>query len=116
VKKETIGERLRRLRVERGLSQRQLSTDRAGYAYISRIEAGTRNPSVKVLRELADKLGVNAHYLETGEQDLEWVLEPISEILLGVVARAAVAHEKENAWPEYGDAFQESLRRFKELV
>ena len=36
------------------------------YAYISRIEAGTRQPSVKALRMLARKLGVSADYLETG--------------------------------------------------
>lgn len=63
---ETIGERLRRLRRERGLSQRQVSSPGVSYAYISRIEAGTRQPSVKALRKLAGKLGVSAEYLETG--------------------------------------------------
>jgi tetratricopeptide (TPR) repeat protein len=63
---ETIGERLRRLRHERGLSQRELSAPGVSYAYISRIEAGTRQPSVKALRKLARKLGVTADYLETG--------------------------------------------------
>jgi transcriptional regulator with XRE-family HTH domain len=63
---ETIGERLRRLRRERRLSQRQVSSPGVSYAYISRIEAGTRQPSVKALRKLAGKLGVSAEYLETG--------------------------------------------------
>lgn len=63
---ETIGERLRRLRLERGLSQRELSARGVSYAYISRIEAGARRPSVKALRLLARKLGVSAEYLETG--------------------------------------------------
>ena len=63
---ETIGERLRRLRLERGLSQRELSAPGVSYAYISRIEAGARRPSVKALRLLARKLGVSAEYLETG--------------------------------------------------
>ncbi len=63
---ETIGERLRRLRLERGLSQRELSSPGVSYAYISRIEAGTRQPSVKALRKLARKLGISAEYLETG--------------------------------------------------
>ena len=36
------------------------------YAYISRIEAGARRPSVKALRQLARKLGVSVEYLETG--------------------------------------------------
>jgi tetratricopeptide (TPR) repeat protein len=63
---ETIGERLRRLRRERGLSQRDLSAPGVSYAYISRIEAGARRPSVKALRLLAGKLGVSPDYLETG--------------------------------------------------
>src|SRR6476619_4512258 len=63
---ETIGERLKRLRLERGLSQRELAAPGVSYAYISRIEAGTRQPSVKALRRLAGKLGVSADYLERG--------------------------------------------------
>src|SRR5688572_9021754 len=65
---ETIGVRLRRLRLERRLSQRELSAPGVSYAYISRIEAGTRQPSVKALRKLAAKLGVSADYLETGSE------------------------------------------------
>src|SRR3989440_2719825 len=65
---ETIGQRLRRLRTERRLSQRELSSPGVSYAYISRIEAGTRQPSVKALRMLARKLGVSAGYLETGSE------------------------------------------------
>jgi transcriptional regulator with XRE-family HTH domain/uncharacterized protein HemY len=63
---ETIGRRLRRLRLERGVSQRELSGPGITYAYISRIEAGTRQPSVKALRMLARKLNVSAEFLETG--------------------------------------------------
>jgi transcriptional regulator with XRE-family HTH domain len=63
---ETVGARLRRLRVEQGFSQRDLSEPGITYAYISRIEAGARTPSVKALRRLAKKLGVTPEYLETG--------------------------------------------------
>jgi tetratricopeptide (TPR) repeat protein len=65
---ESIGQRLRRLRHERGLSQRELASPGVSYAYISRIEAGARRPSVKALRMLAKKLGVSADYLETGSE------------------------------------------------
>jgi len=63
---EAIGKRLRRLRLERRLSQRDLSSPGVSYAYISRIEAGARSPSVKALRKLAERLGVSVDYLETG--------------------------------------------------
>ena len=63
---EGVGARLKRLRVARGFSQRDLSSPGVSYAYISRIEAGARTPSVKALRKLAQKLGVSVEYLETG--------------------------------------------------
>lgn len=65
--RETVGRRLRRLREERGLSQRDLQSEGVSYAYISRIEAGTRRPSLRTLRTLADRLGTTALYLETGD-------------------------------------------------
>jgi transcriptional regulator with XRE-family HTH domain len=63
---ETIGERLHRLRRERGLTLRQLGGADVSHAYISRIEAGTRAPSVAVLRTLAARLDVSADLLEHG--------------------------------------------------
>jgi transcriptional regulator with XRE-family HTH domain len=65
---ESVGARLRRLRLERGISQRDLSSPGVSYAYISRIEAGARTPSVKALRKLARKLAVSVEYLETGNE------------------------------------------------
>jgi transcriptional regulator with XRE-family HTH domain len=65
---ESVGQRLRRLRLERGLSQRDLAGPGVSYAYISRIEADARRPSVKALRKLATALGVTAEYLETGSE------------------------------------------------
>jgi len=65
----TIGERIRQRRVELGLSQRDLAEPGVSYAYISRIEANTRRPSVHALRKLAPKLQVSTHWLENGEED-----------------------------------------------
>ncbi|TMK89991.1 MAG: helix-turn-helix domain-containing protein [Actinobacteria bacterium] len=63
---ETIGQRLRRLRLEKGMSQRDLAGPGVSYAYISRIEGGQRQPSLRAIRVLARKLGLSAQYLETG--------------------------------------------------
>jgi transcriptional regulator with XRE-family HTH domain len=65
-RQETIGGRVRRLRLERGLSQRQLAGPGTSYAYLSRIESGQRQPSLKALRAIAAKLDVSPEYLETG--------------------------------------------------
>ncbi len=66
--REDVGARLKRLRLDRGLSQRDLSSPGVSYAYISRIEAGARTPSVKALRKLAQRLNVSVEYLETGRE------------------------------------------------
>jgi transcriptional regulator with XRE-family HTH domain len=66
-RREGIGARVKRLRLDRELSQRDLSSPGISYAYISRIEAGARTPSVKALRRIAGKLGVTVELLETGE-------------------------------------------------
>ena len=65
---EDVGTRLKRLRRERGLTQRELASPGVSYAYISRIEAGARMPSVKALRKLAPRLRVSVEYLETGSE------------------------------------------------
>ena len=61
-----VGERLRRARDAAGLSQRRLSFTGCSPAYISRIEAGDRIPSLQLLRELGRRLGVSEDYLATG--------------------------------------------------
>lgn len=63
---ESIGARVRRLRLARGLSQRQLASHGVSSAYISRIESGQRTPSVRAIRLLARRLGVTPEYLESG--------------------------------------------------
>jgi len=65
---ETIGQRLKRLRTERGLHQTDIAGPGVGSAYISRIEEGERNPSLAALRLLAQKLDVTLEHLETGRE------------------------------------------------
>src|SRR2546429_5047449 len=64
---ETIGQRLKRLREERHLSQREISGPGASYGYVSKVENDIRKPTKKALRVFAERLGVGAHYLETGD-------------------------------------------------
>jgi tetratricopeptide (TPR) repeat protein len=61
-----VGKRLREARERAGLSQRQLSFEGCSPAYISRIEAGERIPSLQLLREMGRRLGVSEDWLATG--------------------------------------------------
>jgi tetratricopeptide (TPR) repeat protein len=66
-----VGRRLREARERAGLSQRQLSFPGCSPAYISRIEAGDRIPSLQLLREMGRRLGVSEDYLATGTERSE---------------------------------------------
>jgi transcriptional regulator with XRE-family HTH domain len=66
-----VGRRLRDARIEAGFSQRQLSFPGCSAAYISRLEAGDRVPSLQLLRKLAQKLNADEQYLATGEERIE---------------------------------------------
>ena len=54
-----LGRNVRAIRIEQGLSQEELSF-RAGLkrSYLSDLERGTRNPSVRALGRIADALGI----------------------------------------------------------
>lgn len=105
--REPIGVRLRRLRLERDLSQRELASPGVSYAYISRIEAGTRRPSVKALRMLARKLGVSPEYLETGSELRE---VDQRELELGdAELRLRIGGEADEAWSLFQRLLDESL-------
>src|SRR5919199_4578673 len=67
-----VGLRLKAARERVGLSQRQLAFVGCSPAYISRIEAGDRIPSLQLLRELGRRLGVSADYLATGGEETRW--------------------------------------------
>src|SRR4051794_11834319 len=61
-----VGQRLRAAREAAGLTQRQLAFPGCTNAYISRVEAGMRIPSLQVIREFSRRLHVSAEYLATG--------------------------------------------------
>jgi len=62
----TLGQRLRALRREQGLSQSDLAGDLVSPSYVSLIESGQRSPEREVLEGLARKLGCSVLYLESG--------------------------------------------------
>jgi transcriptional regulator with XRE-family HTH domain len=62
----SLGQRLRALRIERGLSQADLAGDLVSPSYVSLIEADRRSPERDVLDGLARRLGCSALFLESG--------------------------------------------------
>jgi transcriptional regulator with XRE-family HTH domain len=66
-----VGRRLKEARLAAGMSQRALSLPGCSSAYISRLEAGDRVPSLQLLRKLAAKLSVNEEYLARGVARVE---------------------------------------------
>ena len=66
-----VGARLRAAREAAGLSQRELAFPGCSAAYISRIERGERIPSLQVMRELAQRLGVTDAELAYGHTRID---------------------------------------------
>jgi transcriptional regulator with XRE-family HTH domain len=63
---KAVGERIRRARLDAGLRQRDLAFQGCTPAYISRVEAGARIPSLQLLEEIGRRLGVSAVFLARG--------------------------------------------------
>jgi transcriptional regulator with XRE-family HTH domain len=65
---ENLGERLRRLRMDKKMSMRELSAEiDLSTAYICRLEHNERRPSFRAITQLAGVLEVSPMELETGE-------------------------------------------------
>ena len=62
-----LGTRLRQLRVAAGLTQSDLAGERFSKEYVSQIERGKTRPTPQTLGWIAERLGVDVSYLETGQ-------------------------------------------------
>jgi transcriptional regulator with XRE-family HTH domain len=63
---KSVGRRLKDARTKAGLSQCQLAFPGCTAAYISRLEAGARIPSLQMVNQLAARLDVTGSWLATG--------------------------------------------------
>lgn len=64
---EQFGRKLRAHRLERGLSQEELAEASGLHrTYISGLESGARNPTIKIVVQLAKSLGITASELLEG--------------------------------------------------
>lgn len=63
---ETLGQRIHRLRKQRGMSLAKVSNPDFSRAFMSQIELGRAQPSMRVLRVIAGRLGTEVDYLLDG--------------------------------------------------
>ena len=83
----TLGQRLRQARVARGLTQSELAENRFSKQYVSQLERDQLRPTAATLEWLAERLGVDASYLDTGVDGRD------RERIESVVGRAEAAVE-----------------------
>jgi len=62
----SLGDRVRELRLSRGLTQEELAATRFSKEYLSQIERGRARPTSATIAWLARRLGADADYLEHG--------------------------------------------------
>ena len=107
----TLGERIRRLRTERGLSLAKVARGDFSRAFLNQVEMGRSRPSPRLLALIAARLGTSVEYLLEGSQpgvEAEIRLERARILLAGGHARRALEEARpllESAeWPLGSDA------------
>ena len=107
---DSLGARIRKLRRERGVSLAKIGGGDFTRAFLSQVELGRAQPSLRVLRVIADRLGTHVDYLLEGrspELDRELALERARVLLLrGEPKRALLSLRGLDAaaWPVGTDA------------
>lgn len=102
---ETLGQRIRRIRKQRGLSLAKVGRNDFTRAWLSQIELGKAGPSTRLLRVIAERLGTPVEYLLEGREDSverELALEKGRVLLLrGEPRRALLALRPAVDWLEW---------------
>ena len=62
----SLGDRIRQLRINRGMTQTELAGERFSKEYLSQIERGKTRPTDETVSWLAARLGVDSGFLESG--------------------------------------------------
>jgi transcriptional regulator with XRE-family HTH domain len=91
---ETLGQRIRRLRHDRGMSLAKVSGGDFSRAFLNQVELGRSQPSTRVLRVIAGRLGTEVDYLLEGRQpamERELALEKARVLVARGHARRALA-------------------------
>jgi tetratricopeptide (TPR) repeat protein len=98
---------MKRLRLARGMTQKELADPKYSYAYVSTIEAGRRTPSREAIEHFATRLGVTPDELLTGRPA---DLTPQLELRLMEARVAASAGRSDEADRELNAIAKEAKR------
>jgi transcriptional regulator with XRE-family HTH domain len=108
---ETLGQRIRRVRQEQGMSLARVSGEDFSRAFLNQVELGKSQPSTRVLRVIAGRLGTRVDYLLDGGRpglEKELALEKGRVLLARGDARRALLALRPAAsstdWPLGSDA------------
>lgn len=108
---ETLGERIRRLRHDRGMSLAKVSGADFSRAFLNQVELGRSQPSTRVLRVIAGRLGTEVDYLLEGRLpgvERELALEKARVLVARGQARRALdalgTAAESSEWPLGTDA------------
>ncbi|MFC7760297.1 helix-turn-helix domain-containing protein [Catellatospora bangladeshensis] len=93
-----FGRQLRAFRLERGLSQAEVADAQISTAYLSRLESGARQPTVKVFEYLLERLGLTAAaFRPAGRDQLSTLLATVASSDTGTVDAAELARSLQQA-------------------
>src|SRR6202171_6120753 len=119
---ESLGERIRRLRQDRGMSLATVSGGDVSRAFVKQVDLGRSQPSTRVLRVIAGRLGTEVDYLLDGRLpgvERELALEKARVLLArGDARRALVAVQPAidtTGWPLGTDARLAQAEALREL-
>jgi tetratricopeptide (TPR) repeat protein len=98
VTRARLGERLRELRIAAGLTQTALAGDRFSKEYVSQIERGKTRPTQETITWLAQRLGVDPSFLQSGVSSDE---RSRVEASLARAEALVEAHRDEDAIEEF---------------
>ncbi len=117
---ETLGQRIRRVRQERGMSLARVSGEDFSRAFLNQVELGKSQPSTRVLRVIAGRLGTRVDYLLDGGQpalEKELALEKGRVLLArGDARRALLALRPAAASPDWPLGSDARLSRAQALL
>lgn len=100
-----LAQRVRKARINKGLSQEELAGEAYSAAYVSHVEHGKRNPSHEAITYFAERLGMTYDQLITGR-------DPDAELRLEIKIQSAIAQIHQGnpgkAWPTLEEALEEA--------